>query len=218
MPRVAQAALSNEADLKRMELLHSPVEDETIASARRTHTLRCSMNDLSFNNFRRASRRGVVIIAVGLVGCSSEPPPTAPQQPYVGVGQPGVMAPQPMPPLDKASAAECTALVDDLNEAVGKVAILTTSEAPVDQQLIAVSQSMDAAAKRAALLPMTDSVLIGLRARYVAMANKSATAAAALAVAAREKDKVNGPRLQKEFELALAEEDGIVDGINARCQ
>lgn len=166
---------------------------------------------------------GISCVAAFFVGCSSAPPPELPEPSFppvggpVGVVPPTATAPLP-PPIDKAPEAECTALVNEVNEAVGKVGLLSQAEGPVDQQLIAVSQSMDAASKRAQLLPISDPVLLGLRQRYIDMANRCAKAAAALSIAAKARDNVNGPRLQAEFEKALGEEDAIVDGINARCQ
>lgn len=156
-----------------------------------------------------------------LLACSSEPSPEFPDPRFpITEGPVGTVPTTPTAPtpIAKAPEAECTALVNEVNEAVGKVGLLSKAEGPVDQQLIAVSQSMDAASKRAQLLVISDPVLLGLRQRYIDMANRSAKAAAALSIAAKTRDNVNGPRLQAEFEQALGEEDGIVDGINARCQ
>jgi len=159
-------------------------------------------------------------LAGGCAAKAAEPAKTPAATTNAQVGAPKEEAADEDAKEDSKKIAECNALIEVINKGVQKIASIPTGKKDSNgtAELRQMADAMDDALLSATEVRLTIPELVAYRLRYAKMARDVANSARDMASAADMKDLKKINDAQASLEIAIKEEDPIVDGINGFCQ
>jgi hypothetical protein len=122
----------------------------------------------------------------------------------------------------RALGDECDSIIDLVNASITRIEQLSTTRIASDADSIShmreTSEAWDDLAGALRRLDIADRNLRDKRRLYVSMARRAASAAARVASSLESKDMSARRDAQKELDDVVAEEDDVVNQLNALCQ